>query len=188
MKNLAQKLMKFRSDMSVVVKDSNNPFFKSKYADLPSILAEIKPILTKHGLAIVHAAKFDDMNHSFVETTIIEVESGESITSSFPIFGTKPQEIGSSMTYARRYNIQALLDLSTEDDDGNLANAAPATKKFEQDDRPWFNQPEYEKLVLDLGNGEVFSKSAMKSDYKINKEMQTKLATLTVQYPTQFQA
>lgn len=93
------------------------------------------------------------------------------------------------MTYARRYNIQALLDLSTEDDDGNSANDAPKiTKQYAEDDRSWFNNPELEKLTKDLQNGEVFSKSAIKNDYKINKEMQTKLATLAAQYPSQFLA
>ncbi len=122
MKNLAKKLVAFRSDMAVVAKDAPNPFFKSKYADLPSILAEIKPVMTAHGLAMFHVAKFDDGGRAYVETTLIESDSGESAVSVFPLFGTKPQEIGSSMTYARRYNIQALLDLSTDDDDGNAAN------------------------------------------------------------------
>jgi len=129
MQKLAKKLVLFRSDMAVVVKDTSNPFFKSKYADLPSILAEIKPVMTTHGLALFHVAKFDESGRSYLESTLVDSESGESAISVFPIFGTKPQEIGSSMTYARRYNLQALLDLSTDDDDGNLANAAKPTKK-----------------------------------------------------------
>jgi len=129
MQMLAKKLVLFRSDMAVVVKDTSNPFFKSKYADLPSILAEIKPVMTTHRLALFHVAKFDESGRSYLESTLVDSESGESAVSVFPIFGTKPQEIGSSMTYARRYNLQALLDLSTDDDDGNLANSAKPTKK-----------------------------------------------------------
>ena len=93
------------------------------------------------------------------------------------------------MTYARRYNIQALLDLSTEDDDGNSANDAPKiTKQYAEDDRPWFNDKDFNKIIDFLAAGEVFSKSAIKTDYKINKEMQAKLATLATQYPSQFLA
>lgn len=187
MKSLYSALLAFRKDMESIKKDANNPFFKSKYADLPSILAEIKDNLVKNNLSILHATEFVDGN-LVLKTTITETESGESQNSVFPIFGTKPQEVGSSMTYARRYNIQALLDLSTEDDDGNSANDAPkvSAKSYEQDNRTWFNNPEYEQLVKDIEKGEVVSKSAIKADYKINKEMQAKLATLASQYPSQF--
>ena len=188
MKSLYSALLGFRKDMESIKKEANNPFFKSKYADLPSILAEIKDNLVKNKLSISHATLFVD-GSLVMKTTVTETESGESESSIFPIFWNKPQEVGSSMTYARRYNIQALLDLSTEDDDGNSANDAPKiTKQYAQDDREWFNNPELEKLTKDLQNGEVFSKSAIKTDYKINKEMQAKLATLVAQYPSQFLA
>jgi hypothetical protein len=51
-------------------------------------------------------------------------DSEEIEDSSFPIFGNKPQELGSSISYARRYNIQALLNLAAEDDNGDAANAS----------------------------------------------------------------
>lgn len=63
-----------------------------------------------------------------VVTTLGHAESGEYMESEFPVFGSKPQEIGSSISYARRYNLLALLDIPTEDDDGNDANTAPRTK------------------------------------------------------------
>lgn len=120
-------LLKFRDTVSSVKKDADNPFFKSKYADLPSILEVIKSPLSESKLAITHHCKNVDGNFSMV-TTLAHTESGETIESEFPIFGNKPQEIGSSMSYARRYNILALLDIPTEDDDGNTANEAPRTK------------------------------------------------------------
>jgi hypothetical protein len=94
------------------------------------------------------------------------------------------------MTYARRYNIQALLDLSTDDDDGNLANSAPATKvqQYPQDDREGFNERNLEAMKKELEAGEVFSKSAIKTDYKLSKDMQAKLAALATEYPNQFTA
>ena len=188
MKSLYSALLGFRKDMDSIKKEANNPFFKSKYADLPSILAEIKDNLVKNKLSISHATLFVD-GSLVMKTTVTETESGESESSLFPIFWNKPQEVGSSMTYARRYNIQALLDLSTEDDDGNSANDAPkVTKQFAQDDRPWFNDKDFDKMIDSLADGEVFSKSAIKTDYKISKAMQEKLVELIAKHPSQFLA
>ena len=187
MKSLYSALLGFRKDMESIKKEANNPFFKSKYADLPSILAEIKDNLVKNKLSISHATLFVD-GSLVMKTTVTETESGESESSIFPIFGSKPQEVGSSMTYARRYNIQALLDLSTEDDDGNSANEAPKIIQKQQDNREWFNESNLSGMIKELNNGEVFSKSAIKSDYKISKAMQEKLVALIAEYPSQFLA
>jgi len=128
MKALAKALSTFRIKIESVKKDANNPFFKSKYADLPSILEAIKLPLIESGLALTHNAINTEWGYSLV-STLIEIESWELISSEFPIFGTKPQEIGSSITYARRYSTLALLDIPTEDDDGNTANTATRTQK-----------------------------------------------------------
>lgn len=126
---LSKALSIFREEVSTIAKQANNPFFKSKYADLPSILEGIKEPLKKSGLALFHTAENSDNGYSLV-STIIETESGESVSSSFPLFGSKPQEVWSSLTYARRYNTLALLDIPTdEDDDGNKANTAQRTQK-----------------------------------------------------------
>lgn len=129
MKSLWASLATFRNKIEVVKKDANNPFFKSKYADLPSILDAIKKPLAESWLAITHNMINSDWWYALV-TTVIDIDSWELITSEFPVFWNKPQEVGSSVSYARRYNLQALLDIPTdEDDDGNNANIAPRTKK-----------------------------------------------------------
>lgn len=73
------------------------------------------------------------------------------MTSEFPIFGQKPQEVGSSTTYARRYNTLALLDIPTdEDDDGNTANTAGRTKAElpnGQKTTKWFNESDFKKCL-----------------------------------------
>lgn len=128
MKSIWSSLATFRTKIEVVKKDANNPFFKSKYADLPSILDAIKKPLHESWLALVHNTLNSESWYVCV-TTIIDIESGEYIKSEFPVFWTKPQEVWSSISYARRYNIQALLDIPTDDDDdGNNANTAPRTK------------------------------------------------------------
>jgi len=102
----------------------------------------------------------------------------------FPVFGTKPQEIGSSITYARRYNLQALLDLSTDDDDGNSANDAKPV--YKEETKAWFNEKELKEMTEALEQGEVFSKSAIKQDYAISKTMGAKIQEVIAKYPSQF--
>ena len=139
MQKLFSALVNFRDTVSSVKKDANNPFFKSKYADLPSILEVIKDPLKESKLAISHKCKSIEW-WFVVVTTLGHAESGEYMESEFPVFGSKPQEIGSSISYARRYNLLALLDIPTEeDDDGNIANTATRTKK--ESPREWVDTP-----------------------------------------------
>jgi len=129
MQKLAKSLSIFRGKINTVRKDANNPFFKSKYADLPAILDAIKEPLSESWLALFHRATDCDWSYS-LWTYIVDIESWEESISEFPLFWTKPQELWSSITYARRYNILALLDIPTdEDDDGNIANTATKTTK-----------------------------------------------------------
>lgn len=118
------KLLKFSSKNISVSKDSINPHFHSKYASLTNILGCIKPVLNELKITITHS-----LGDGGVTTQIIDTEDGSSVESVFPVFGSKPQEIGSSITYARRYSIGALLDLDIDDDDdGNGANDAKRTE------------------------------------------------------------
>lgn len=109
-----------------IKKTSDNPFFKSKYADLSAILTAIEADAADCGLVLISNLEYTD-NGLVVKTVLEHKDSGESRVSVFPVFGQKPQEVGSSTTYARRYNIQALLNLAAEDDDGNAANNAKPT-------------------------------------------------------------
>lgn len=126
---LAKALVKFNGEIGRIEKDSANPHFKNKYASLDNIIDEIRPILTKHGLAIIQMPGGDgDM---FSMTTMLVHESGEWMESD-PIkmrpVKNDPQGIGSCTTYARRYSLAAFLSLNTgEDDDGNAASHGPNT-------------------------------------------------------------
>lgn len=107
-----------------ITKDVANTFFKSKYADLAGILDAIEAEAAKLGIVIISKLQRTD-GALELYTKITHKDSDELEDSIFPVFGAKPQEIGSSVTYARRYNIQSLLNLAAEDDDGNSANDAP---------------------------------------------------------------
>lgn len=133
-KNLASALVKAQAEMSGAKKDSSNPFFKSKYADLASVDAAIGPAAAKHGLGYIQVAH----NHesaAAIETIIVH-ESGETFACGVvvvPVAKADAQGFGSAMTYARRYSLSAAFGVCPEDDDGNAAaKAVPKmpTKEF----------------------------------------------------------
>lgn len=118
--NLASALLLFHKAMGKIAKTSTNPFFKSQYADLPSILDAIKEPLYDAGLVIVSIPDGDGLT-----TMLIHAESGEYISSIAIMRPTKndPQSIGSAITYQRRYSIGSILNLNIDkDDDGNRAS------------------------------------------------------------------
>lgn len=131
MKELFNAVANFQMECPKISKDANNPFFKgSKYATLPHILGIITPILKKNGLVIVQPV----INNAVV-TKLIHIDSGEFIESVYDIVckdATNPQQIGSAVSYARRYSISSILNLNIDDDDdGNSAsgNVQPAPAK-----------------------------------------------------------
>jgi len=104
-------------------KDSTNPHFKSKYADLESVMDAVKVHLNNAGIIIVQPIVGDR-----VLTALIHAESGERIESDMPIVckdPSDPQKWGSAITYARRYTLSSLCALPAVDDDGNEAAKAP---------------------------------------------------------------
>lgn len=127
---LASALVKAQSEFSTVPKDAENPFFKSKYADLAAVVKTAGPVLAKHGLAISQYLSRDEEGNSTLITYLMH-ESGQYIAHEMSLMLTKPdpQSQGSATTYARRYSYMAALGLvADEDDDGNHASR-PAEHK-----------------------------------------------------------
>ena len=128
---LALALSKAQGQMKFAAKDAANPFFKSKYADLASVIEAIKVPLSANGIAFVQATDFEDS--AVIVETILLHESGEWISGKLRMHPTKndPQGVGSAVTYAKRYGLQALAGVPSDDDDGNAATGlqgAPAAK------------------------------------------------------------
>jgi hypothetical protein len=129
MKELFTALTLAQAEMENASKDKNNPFFKSKYADLNSVMGAIKPALAKHGLAFVQVCH-DAENAAKVETIIVHAD-GQQFSAgcvSVPVSKADAQGYGSALTYARRYSLAAAFGVGAEDDDGNAA--AKAAPKF----------------------------------------------------------
>lgn len=119
---LASALAKAQSEIKGAVKDANNPFFKSKYADLESVWEACRGPLAKNNLAIVQASQIGEFGAVLV-TTLMH-SSGQWIEGVYPVDPVKkdPQGLGAATTYARRYALAAMVGVcSIEDDDGESA-------------------------------------------------------------------
>lgn len=124
-KNLATALIKFHNSGAAAKKGAANPFFKSKYASLEEVIETVRAEAGKVGLTFTQLIDFDE-HRMFVATTIMH-ESGESMTGRTPVLtkdNTDPQKMGSGITYAKRYGLQAAFGLPSEDDDGNAASVS----------------------------------------------------------------
>ncbi len=131
-KSLYQALAAAQAEMGPALKDSTNPAFKSRYADLASVMAACLPALNAHGIAVMQPP-CEIEGQRYVKT-ILAHDSGETAECLVPLIVQKNdmQGYGSAVTYARRYGLMAMAGVAPDDDDGNAA-AAAAPK---HDDRP----------------------------------------------------
>ena len=120
-KNLASALCKAQEEMGGAVKESKNPFFKSDYADLTSVIKAIKEPFANNGLSYTQFPTNDEGRIGVV--TMLMHESGEYLEHSYTLPTTKadPQSAGSAITYARRYALQSIAGIPTADDDAESA-------------------------------------------------------------------
>lgn len=127
-KELATALSKAQMMVSGAKKDSNNPFFKSTYADLSSVVEAIKTAFGENGLSFIQTIEPSDKDEVRVQTVILH-SSGEWFSCgilALPVSKHDAQGFGSALTYARRYSLSAAVGVAPEDDDGNgAAKAAP---------------------------------------------------------------
>jgi len=115
---LAAALCKAQSQMGGAAKSADNPFFKSKYADLGSVVHAIKQPFADNGLSYVQFPI--STNSAIGVVTRLMHESGEWMEQDYylPLQKLDPQAAGSAITYARRYSLQAVAGIPAEDDDG----------------------------------------------------------------------
>lgn len=123
---LAEALAAAQSEITDPAKDAVNPHFRSRYADLATVLKTVRPVLAKHGIALTQTTQI--LDGALVLVTRLHWRD-EELAGYYPISPTKadPQGYGSALTYARRYTIQAIVGVAADDDDdGNAASAAPS--------------------------------------------------------------
>jgi hypothetical protein len=119
--HLAAALAKAQGEMKAAVYNKINPHFKNRYADLAAVLDAVRGPLSKNGIGYTQIM---ETQPDFALVTTLHHTSGQTISSRYPLpLGAKPQELGSALTYARRYSLSAICGIAAdEDDDAEAAN------------------------------------------------------------------
>jgi hypothetical protein len=162
--NVLKALLSAKQEIGKVAKNAKNPHFKNTYADINALLEAVEPILLDKGLLLIQP-----INDGKVSTIIIHAESGEQMESSIDLPQlSNPQQMGSAITYYRRYTLQSLLSLQAEDDDANTASKTPAPAP------KTITNEQFAKGVDKVNKGEMFVPELEKalSGYALTKEQQ----------------
>lgn len=123
---LAKALLNVQRQLQPIPKDSENPFTKSWYASLRSVMAACRDALLDNGIWLCqYPVPVDTPDCLGLVTKLTHAESGQwqSSLAVVPMPKADPQGMGSAITYARRYALTAMLGMVTEDDDGEGAKA-----------------------------------------------------------------
>ena len=132
-KNIYQKLHEAKLEIGKVAKNAKNPHFKNTYADLNALIEAVEPILLEKGLVLLQPIK-----DGKVFTIITSITDSFSIESYIDLPNNlNPQQLGSAVTYFRRYTLQSLLSLQAVDDDGQHASQ-PVKMAKQECDAPTF--------------------------------------------------
>jgi hypothetical protein len=132
---LASALCAAQSQMGGAVKDSANPFFKSSYADLTSVIKAIKQPFADNGLSYTQFPVSNE-NGVGVSTRLMHI-SGQWLEMEYtlPTVKKDPQASGSAISYARRYALQSIAGIPTAEDDAESAMLRGDDKKVVSDDQ-----------------------------------------------------
>ena len=158
--NINTKLLEFQKKIGIIKKDSKNPHFKNTYASLTQILSEVKPLLTECGLILIQPISLEG-----VGTTIIDFETGEKIETviSLPT-NLSPQQLGSAITYFRRYTLASLLSLEIDDDD------AQSTVNKLADKLPELTADKFKAMIEAINEGKKLTVEVAMKNYTIKPE------------------
>ena len=128
---LAQALIKVQGQLQPALKDTNNPFTKSKYATLNSVMDSCRDALLSNGIWLCQYPVPAEPGYLGLVTKLTHAESGQWQLSLavVPLPKADPQGVGISMTYMRRYALSAMLGIVTEDDDGEGAKMPQSARK-----------------------------------------------------------
>ena len=168
--DLATALCLAQAEMGGAIKDSNNPFFKSSYADLTSVIKVIKEPFAKWGLSFVQLPVTSAGGNGIGVSTMLMHKSGQWLQSEYllPMDKVTPQGAGSAITYARRYALQSLVGIPSVDDDSELAMFS-------------FDRNEDKTVVIDMtleGLSETVSAPPAK---RVSKKLMQDLMSLVIE-------
>lgn len=163
--SINEKLFNLQQEIGTISKDASNPFYKSKYFDVNSLIKQLQPLLKKHRLLLLQPIEEDA-----VYSKLICIDGTGGVISALKLPDLNdPQKLGSAITYYRRYTLASLLGLQAVDDDANLTV---------EPEKPWLNSnsPEYAKALKYLEGGGTIEE--IKGKYKVSKKVQDELSKL----------
>lgn len=168
---LFEALAKAQLEMDVAKTDSVNPYFKSRYADLASVVKASRPFLSKNGISVIQRTFTTEREEIFMYTRMCH-SSGQWIESNMAVKPPKNdiQTMGSYLTYLRRYMYAALTGVvsSDEDDDGEVAMKAPRTGTESQEDVSKISKAQLQVLASELSANPEILESLLKG-FNIDK-------------------
>lgn len=166
---LALALSKVQASLHGAQKTSENPFFKSSYADLQSVWESCRELLARNNLSIVQAGAPAKDKHIAIRTVLMH-SSGQWIdgVTELPMTKADPQQAGSAITYARRYSLAAMVGIYQTDDDANAAtheteserNARESKRALNDAKIELFNAYDKDKELLQKDAQDVFNTDA----------------------------
>ena len=135
MANIKEKIAAVQKGMGALKKDTEA--YNYKYVTLDQIQEKMNPLLEEQGLLLTQpmgVTTFGESSITTLYTEVLDIESDEKISSCMILpSNVKPQDLGSAITYFRRYSLLSLFNLVTEDDDGAKAQGTKSTKKPVED-------------------------------------------------------
>jgi hypothetical protein len=140
---LAEALAQAQGMMRNAGYNRKNPHFGNRYADMAAVIDAIREPLAKAGLGWSQLIT-PGINELWLETFLFHKASGQWLKSAYPLpTGTKPQEFGSALTYARRYSLTSLVGIAgDEDDDAEVAQSAKRTELIKPPSEPTISADE----------------------------------------------
>jgi len=173
-KQIAEALVSAQKEIRFATKDSTNPHFKSKYANINSVIEAVKKPLNDNGIAILQSLSPSDDNKLHLTTRLLH-SSGEWIEdiAVCPIQKQDPQGLGSAISYIRRYSISSLCALYADDDDGQSAalNAADYLQRINHSETLEELQANYNFVMGEVKNDRTLSKMVIEAKDKRKAEL-----------------
>ena len=162
---LHQKLHRAKLAIGKVTKNATNPHFKKAYADINALIDAVEPILLENGLLLLQPIQGNN-----VCTQIIDIDSGTMIESCMELpTNLTPQQMGSAITYFRRYTLQSSMSLQSVDDDANMAEQA-----VKQPVKETLSADRFAGALTKIAAGE-YTVEQLKSKFNLTKEQEAQL-------------
>lgn len=179
---IAPALLAAQKAVTHALKDSTNPHYRSKYADVSAVIGAVKDPLNANGISFVQSPSPSEDGRLHLTTRLLHT-SGQWIedTAVCPLPKADPQGFGSALTYLRRYSLGAIMGVPAEDDDGE--GARPVSQKPEPAATKVQSVPPPQPLSKDTEKQLRFLATAPKTREMVEKVMTAKGYSDIAEFP-----